>query len=271
MQPEVHMRTFAVMFSIAQLIPSCSTQPTAVRATLDDGQVLVGDIQTEFLILDSNLGALEIPLSDVGEVEPVEGSDLAGSGDNVRVWLRNGSELVGKWAEPELAMGIEIGGGMTIVDLPMNDLRRFQLQGATRWPEAGTFQMRTVYGDDLFVDAENTTIPLQTELGRFDPLLSECVSLALQDAADGTWRIELLTGTVLVGTIASDSLVFGLPIGPESVEVPLTDMTSLRIAHLQQMYNSNDDLSPLPSLLAPPAPVSETWYDVSDMRSQKRR
>ena len=262
------MRTIAIVLGIISLVNACSEEGTAVRATLDDGQVLVGDVQTETLILHSNLGDLEIPLADVGEVEPVEGQDLAGSGDNVRVWLRNGSEFVGKWAKPELAMGIEIGGGVASVDLPMNDLRRFQLQGGAVWPEEGTFQVRTVFGDDLYVDAENTTIPFETALGRFDPLLSECISIAPQNAADGTWRIELETGTVLVGTIASDHLEFGLPMGPESVEVPLADMTWLKIADVTRAQTGG-----LWSPTAAPAESADGWYDVSGsgMRSMKRR
>ena len=96
---------------------------TPVRVTLDEGQRLVGDVLAGTLLLESGLGTLEIPIDAVGEVEPVEGQDLAGSGDHIRVWMRDGSELVGRWAEPELDVAIAIGGGTQVVGLP----------GATSW------------------------------------------------------------------------------------------------------------------------------------------
>src|SRR5689334_15797738 len=101
---------------------------TPVRATFDDGQILMGEVRTKTLKLRSGSGLLEIPLEDVGEVVPASLGGLWASEGRVDVWLRNGSELRGTWADPALAMTVRVGGEDVPVDLPMNDLSRFQLQ-----------------------------------------------------------------------------------------------------------------------------------------------
>lgn len=58
---------------------------TPLGVTLDDEQVVVGQIQTEILTLESAMGPLDIPLDDVGVVLPVEGTSLADSGGHVTV------------------------------------------------------------------------------------------------------------------------------------------------------------------------------------------
>ena len=97
------------MFHIAALLFSHSSPQTPVRATLEDGQILMGQVETRTLRLQSGVGLLEIPLSDVGEVVPAEGGGLGESEGRVDVWLRNGSELRGTWADPEIAMSIAVG------------------------------------------------------------------------------------------------------------------------------------------------------------------
>lgn len=245
--------------ALLSILAACNSyeEGTPIRATLDEGQVLVGDVHTGALVLESGLGSLDIPLDDVGEVEPVEGADLAGSGHHVRVWLRNGSELVGRWAEPSVAVDIEIGGDVVDVDLPMEDVQRLQLRGRTDWPDDGTFRITTTFGDDLFVDAAETRLPLETDLGTFAPYLDECASAMPLDGPDGRWRVELRTGTVLVGTVAAEHLELALPLGPDTVEVPLVELRSI-----QRMYfDKGIDRS---------SSASEGWYDVAPMRSQKR-
>ena len=256
--------------SLVILLPlaGCLTpagEPTPVRVTLDEGQFLVGDVNEGLLTLDSPLGALDIPLADIGEVEPVEGQDLAGSGDHVRVWLRDGSELVGRWSEPELDVDIAIGGGVTAGALPMAQVQRLQLTGEAAFPDAGTFRVKTAFGDDVFVDAAETVLPLDTQLGQLSPLLQEIESLRPLDD-QGRWRVQLTTGTVLNGTIATDTLTLSLRLGPPSIEVGVDDLLAV------------DRMTYEPSLWSAPSPAEamaeeDGWYDInaSGMSSQKRR
>lgn len=251
------MRWLIVASLTTWLVPNCGSEGTPVRATLDEGQLLVGEVHTGSLILESGLGTMTIPIEDVGEVEPVEGQDFAGSGGHVRVWLRNGTELVGRWADPSLAVDLEIGGGLVTVDLPMDDVGRLQLQGQNVWPDEDTFRVKTTFGDDVFVDADETSLPLETDFGTFAPLLSECRSLTPVDGPAGRWRVELTTGTVLVGTVATDVLDLALPMGPEVIHVPLQDVLSLDRNTVQELQYA-------------PMESSSEWYDSAPMRSQKR-
>lgn len=191
---------------------------TPVRATLSDGQVLAGQVRTDTLFLDGEMGTLAIPLSDVGEVLPIEGAHLDGSGGRVTVWLRNGSEFRGTWADPELAMELDIGGSAIDVDLPVADLTRFQLQGGTVWPEQPIFRVATVAGDDFLVDPDASRIAISNELGSFAPYLSECA--AIRRLGD-QWQLTLHSGTVLIGTPDASELDFVLAMGPETVTVPI--------------------------------------------------
>lgn len=215
--------------SLMLLLTACATDPadTAVRATLSDGQVLMGVVQTETLLLDGALGMLEIPLSDVGEVVPVEGDKIDDSEGMVTVWLRNGSELTGFWAEAELAIGIQVGGDEVTADLPVEEMTRFQLQAGQSWPESQVFRVRTIHGDDFLVDPWTTHVVIENELGTFSPTLSECVRLEPVGDPDGDWVIELGTGTVLIGPLAYDSLNLALPMGPETLDVPLEVLVSI--------------------------------------------
>lgn len=234
-----------------------------VRATLDDGQILQGTVETETLLLETGMGTLAIPVQDVGEVRPVEGGDLLGSGNHVNVWLRNGSELQGRWAEPELLMGLAVGGQIVAVDLPMEQLQRFQLQGGDYLPEATVFRAKTAYGDDFLVDPETTCFNMSNELGTFTPCLDEVVSLASLNDVDGNWRVQLLTGTVLIAPMEDDQMRFGLTTGPEQIDVPFSHLVSV----------SRQDWSGYDSYAAPaspmggagtvdgPAPSAEGWFD----------
>ena len=223
------------MFLLALACSQPALLETPVRATLEDGQILIGAVSTETLRLEGGFGEVDIPLADVGEVLPVEGGALSGSGDHVTVWLRNGSELRGRWADPELGMNIEVGGGSVPVDLPMTQLLRFQLMDGLVWPEGEVLQVRTEWGDDFLVDAEKTRIEFENELGVFAPFLSECASVEPLD--DGSWRVQLDTGTVLIGDMTTDTISFALPMGPETIEVPLERIVSMD----QQAWGSYED------------------------------
>lgn len=202
---------------------------TPVRATLADGQVLMGEVRTRTLRLETGAGVLEVPLSDVGEVVPASSGPLLEAEGQVNVWLRNGSELRGRWADPQLAMGIAVGGDEVPVSLPMNELTRFQLQGGAAWPQGPVYRMRTSWGDDLLVDPTRTTLVLENQLGSFAPTLAECVSVAPVGAPDGDWRVQLGTGTVLIGKLRDDALTVALPMGPKEVTVPLANFVSLKM------------------------------------------
>ena len=220
---------FFALSSSAHAAHASHAYQTPVRATLGDGQILMGEVQTRTLRLQSGSGMLEIPLSDVGEVVPADESGLGASAGRVDVWLRNGSELRGTWADPKLAMSVAVGGDEVSVDLPMNDLSRFQLQGGIRWPGGPIYRLHTRDGDDFLIDPARTHLVIESVLGTFAPLLSECSSVAPVDDPRGPWRVQLKTGTVLLGTLADSQLTVALPMGPEEIAVSLDNFVSLRV------------------------------------------
>jgi len=199
----------------------------AVRATLEDGQVLYGDIRTQKLTLSSELGDLKIPLKDIGEVVPAEGDGVGDADRHVRVWLRDGSELVGRWQEPQLAMTIAVGRDDVRLDLPADQLNRLQTQGGEVWPRGAVYRVRTIHGDDFLVDARDSRFTLLNDLGEFSPTLADCVSVRPIDDPEGDWRVELGTGTVLIGRLKDNRLTLAMPMGPEEVTVPLASFDSM--------------------------------------------
>jgi hypothetical protein len=211
------------------LLAACGDpgQRWLVRATLADGQVLMGLVDTPTMLLEGGLGTLAIPWDDVGEVLPVEGDELAGSGGFVDVWLRDGSELTGRWADPKLAMVLEVGGHEVAVDVPVADLLRLQTQGGEAWPSGVVYRAHTAHGDDFLVDPATTRVVLENGMGRFEPFLDECLSVSPVDEPTGPWRVELLTGTVLVGPLVGGTLDLHPPLGPASAVVPLEALVSL--------------------------------------------
>jgi len=220
----------AMALAAAGMLASCGGGDEApVKATLSDGQVMYGDLRTSVLILDGELGKLHIPLTDVGEVVPVEGDQMEASDGYVKVWLRNGSELVGRWDDPELAMNIAVGGDDVKVDLPVPDLYRLQTQGGELWPDGSVYRVRTTTGDDFLVDADESRVAIENELGKFSPYLSECRTVRPVDDPDGDWRIELETGTVLIGRPVDDALSLVMPLGPDEVTVPLAVLESMEV------------------------------------------
>ncbi|MCO4743913.1 MAG: hypothetical protein KC912_03930 [Proteobacteria bacterium] len=201
---------------------------TPLGVALEDGQVVVGEIQTDVLRLDGAFGELQIPLDDVGAIFPAEGDRVGDGGGGVTVWLRNGGELRGVWAEPELRLGLEVGGAMVPIDLPVDGITGVQTRGEAVWPDREVFRVKTTWGDDFLVDAEASQLALENDLGTFAPFLSECVSAAPIGDPTGDWRIELVGGTVLIGPLVDGEVTFLLPMGPESVTVVLDDFVSLQ-------------------------------------------
>ncbi|MEZ4318980.1 MAG: hypothetical protein R3F61_15810 [Myxococcota bacterium] len=231
--------------------------------TLDDTQVLVGEVWTKTLTLDGALGVIAIPLEDVGEVVPVEGHDLDASNGHVTVWLRNGTELRGRWTEPELEMGIAIGGSTTAAQIPMAHVERLQTPGAEKWPDAPVFRVKTTHGDDLLIDPEATQVTVKNGMGTFTPFLSECTSLSPVGAPDGDWRIELQSGTVLVGPLQHDTFVLAMPMGPDSIELPITHVLSLT----WQNWGSADSYQSAPK---PAAEAMEQGWFYNDRLSSAK-
>lgn len=227
------MRAWMGWIAIASSGLACAGgEPGApVRLTLQDGQVVVGEIGTELLRLEGGFGPIAVPLEDVGEVHPVEGGSLKAANGQVVVWLRNGSELHGRWTEPELRLDLSVGGERMSVDLPMEGMLRFQTAGDERWPQQEVFRVKTAHGDDLLVDPERTRITVTNALGTFSPFLSECRSVAPVGGPDGDWRVELVTGTLLIGPLSQREIDFALPLGPSRVAVPLELVTSMQWQH----------------------------------------
>jgi hypothetical protein len=214
-----------------------------VRATLEDGQVLYGDVRTSRLSLSGPLGDLKIPLEDIGEVVPVEGGQVGDSQGHVRVWLRDGSELTGQWMDPEVAMGIRVGKEDVRVDLPPEKLNRLQTQGGEVWPGGTVYRVRTVHGDDFLVDARTSRFTLINDLGSFSPALSDCISVRPVDDPEEDWRVELGTGTVLIGRMQGNQLTLAMPLGPDEVTVPLASFQSMEQQTWSAMTASRRDVS----------------------------
>ena len=267
------LASLPLMLTFPLVVPACGTPVDThpVRATLDDGQVLLGAVRTETLVLETGVGRVEVPLADIGQVAPVEGGALGGSGDHVNIWLQNGSELVGQWADPELRVDIDIGGAPVGVDLPMDQLQRFQTQGGDKMPTGAVYRVRTIYGDDVLVDPAETRLVVDNALGSFTPTLAECVSAAPLDDPEKDWRLELETGTVLIGRIGTEGIDFQLPMGPDSLTVPLAALVSLERQDWGT-YDSYEELQqPMPAAAepmqqgggaAPPPPkADERWFD----------
>ena len=273
---------------------------TAVRATLSDGQVLMGEVRTKMLRLTTGAGTIDIPLSDVGEVSPAEQIAEGEAPGKVGVWLRNGSELRGSWTDPKLAMDIAVGGNKIGVDLPMNELSRFQLQGGEAWPTAPVYRMRTSFGDDFLVDPSKTHLVVENQLGSFSPVLAECKSVAPINDPEGDWRIELRTGTVLIGQLQDDSVTVALPMGPKEITVALENFVSLKLETWREPQPALSVATPVmrddvpvevytemagapaeeskrkfvsgghPSAgRASPASMAPQWFDNSDLQSAK--
>lgn len=266
------------LLSFVSFAHAFAAPPAAdVRATLADGQVLHGDVRTRTLRLLTGAGAVEVPLDDVGEVRPA-GADLQGAEGLVDVWLRNGSELRGRWEDPRLAVDVSVGGRDVTVNLPMDELARFQLQGGAHWPTGPVYRLRTAWGDDFLVDPARTAIVLENHLGTFAPKLAECRSVAPVGDPTGPWRIELQTGTVLIGELRDDAVTVALPMGPEAMTVPLASFVSLRVESWGPPRAVASSVTAAPGVLgaAPKRGVAaesaeDVWFDNAALAETKRQ
>ncbi|MBI4569224.1 MAG: hypothetical protein HY719_12585 [Planctomycetes bacterium] len=201
---------------------------TSVRATLADEQVFIGDLDTKTIALKTGIGALDLDPADIGEIGPVEGSDLKVSGAAVKVWLRNGSEFAGSWTDPSAAIAVTIGGERQSVPLPIERLKRLQFTGSEVWPEEKVVRVLTTSGDDFLVDAASSRMTLTNDLGSFRPTFDEIAALRPLTAENRQWRVELTSGMVLLGAVEGESLRFRMHLGPREVDVPLIKLKEIR-------------------------------------------
>ena len=202
-------------------------EQSPVRASLQDGQVLQGLVGTTTVALRTDLGTHEIPVGDIGELEPIEGSAMSHSHNRIKVWLRNGSELVGEWADPELTFHIDIDNTLVPVRLPIDEMQRFQLRDGTSWPTEGAFAVTTSYGDDFIVSPKETHVTLRNTMGTFSPTLAEIQTIAPVIGHETHWRIALVNGNILIGSLPEEKIVFALPKGPEQITVPLEHIVGI--------------------------------------------
>jgi hypothetical protein len=216
-------RTLPVLLACGCLfLSSCGpAEPRAplVLATLTDGQVLVGELNTRAFTLKTGLGTLAFDTKDAGELGPLEGADMEQAGAAVRLWLRDGSEFVGKWERPSVSVAVEAGGSKVTVDVPIRRLKRLQFKGEAVWPDGPVFRVVTGSGDDFFVDVTKTRVAFANDLGKFEPFLEEVHHLEPADAKRETWHVWFGTGTQLVAGAAQKTLDLKLSLGPESVTV----------------------------------------------------
>ncbi|MHC4778875.1 MAG: hypothetical protein ACYTFG_09905 [Planctomycetota bacterium] len=210
----------------AAVISSCKSGPSKpkVRVTLNDGQVLVGELTTRTFTLKTDMGTLRFDTSDAGELGPLTGSDMKKSERTVKLWLRNGSEFVGSWEKAAVTVALDMGGKDISVEVPIEKVERLQFEGEAEWSDDPMFRVLTKTGDDFFVDLTKTQIVFSNELGRFDPFLKEIENLKPLDTEKKKWEVRLEAGTVFNAEIAQDALELRLDMGPESFKVPLASI-----------------------------------------------
>jgi hypothetical protein len=234
---------------------------------MGDGQVLMGTVTTEAVQLETGLGTLAVPLDDIGEIVPVEASDVGTAKGQVEVFLRNGSGFRGEWSAPELAMGVTAGGEVVPVDVPTARLTRLQFTGSEAWNTDVT-RMHTRYGDDFLVDAKESRLTVQSSLGTFRPTIAECVTMRPIGEPTGPWHIELTSGTILEGPLAEDHLVVALPMGPGTVDVKLADIVWIAkeqwTAPPPAAVAAEQGPAASPAATAPPR-----WFSSTQLRDQK--
>lgn len=212
---------FACTLTIALLLAGCRTAGPDVQVTLADGQVLVGRLATPTFSMKTGFGELDFDTRDAGELGLVEGETVKQSGEMVRLWLRNGSEFVGKWQKPAVEVRMSMGGDEVAIQVPIAKLKRLQFRGEAVWSRDPVFRIVTRHGDDFFVDVTRTRMKLGNEMGNFAPFLSEVARLQPQDAEKKQWRVQLGTGTVFLAALQQEQLDLRLAMGPERLKLPL--------------------------------------------------
>ncbi len=205
-----------------------------VRATLEDGQVVVGNIATPAFRLKTGLGTFDFDSRHAGELGPAEGQDMRNPDRAVKLWLKNGSEFVGFWEKPSVTITLEAGGLAVPVDIPIAKLKRLQFGGSDVWDDKPVFRVITAAGDDFFAASTRTRITFRNDFCEISPFLSEVRRLMPADEAKKTWRVELENGTVINAGIPQGQVLFHLDMGPKTISVPLA---SIEFMDRQTLYN----------------------------------
>lgn len=213
------MRIAAFVFLAT--LAACRTPGPEVLVSLDDGQQLVGRLATKTIALQTQMGLLEFDTAVAGELGLVEGANAKASGDMIRLWLKNGSEFVGKWQRPSVQVAVTLGEEPRDIDVPIAKLQRLQFRGDAIDSGRDVFRVVTKAGDDFFVDLTRTRLAFASDLGKFSPFLHEIASLERMGDDAAKWRVRLTTGTVLLGTLDQQKLDLRLAVGPERLELPL--------------------------------------------------
>ncbi|GEM_PF-1609798 len=228
---------FPLLLAVA-LVAGCAGQETLdrdVRVTLNDGQVLVGEMTTSTFTLKTAFGMMAFDAAQAGELGPVEGDDVDPSDLAVRLWLRNGSEFVGRWEKPSVTLALTLGGEPLRVDVPIAKIKRLQFKGDDVWSDEPVFRVITASGDDFFVDVTKTQVSLETDIFSVRPFLSEIRHLQPRKKEEGVWRVHLENGSLLNARMAQKEIAFRLAMGPERVNVPLE---SIQVMARQRVHPS---------------------------------
>jgi hypothetical protein len=192
-----------------------------VKVTLNDNQIVVGEMTTKVIRLKTSHGTLDFSTEDAGELGPWKGKSLSESGRAVCLWLRNGSEFIGLWDKPSVHLKFEAGGENFDVDIPFEKLKRLQFYNTARWARKAVFRVATTFGDDFFVDVDRTRITFKHDLFVIKPFLDEIKHIEPMKEPEGSWLLEMTNGTVLETSIDQEALVLHLDMGPETITVPM--------------------------------------------------
>lgn len=242
------MKWKLVCLSLSMLVMACQSPENLgpeVRVTLDDGQILFGRLRTKEFTLKTGLGDLPFAAADAGEIGPVEGKNVKQAGREIRLWLRNGSEFVGRWQKPSVAVDLNLGGQAHPINVPVEKLKRLQFRGQPVWSNNAVFRVQTRRGDDFFVDVNKTQLPFVTEFGEIKPFLHEVHKLEPLDRKNRKWRIHLTNGTLVKAEFKQQSLALTLAMGPKNIKLPLAQIKKMDRQYLQyrQAVQSSNSLS----------------------------
>lgn len=226
---------YVVILTVLFFSVGCQSAQTTsgpkVQVTLSDGQRIVGQLSTSTLVLEGSLGELRFATKDAGELGLVGGENVQQSENQIRLWLRNGSEFIGNWQKPSIEILMALGGKTQQIQIPIAKLKRLQFQSQAVWPSDPVFRIITHKGDDFFVDVTKTQMIFANEMGTFAPFLSEVVQLQQND---DNWRIHLQNGSVFLAKLQQDTLDLHLSMGPPRLAVPLTAIKRMNREVLQR-------------------------------------
>ena len=201
-----------------------------VVVSLDDGQRLVGTLTTPSFSLQTVVGEVAFDASEAGELGLLDDGAVEDAGGRVRLWLRNGSEFVGDWQSPSVAMTLYVGGTEVQASVPIPKLRRMQFQGRPITHSQALFRVQTMRGDDIYVDADTSRIRLATDVGDVAPFLSEIAVIERRVQGTDGWRVVLRNGMELHGKIQPGGVEVNPSLGPKGLKLEPASVARLERA-----------------------------------------